>query len=735
MRQWTSVAGSAAVAVAVVLALGAARPAWAQVKGKLDRPPASALDPALVREAARGAVTSGIASLLARQAAPGNGTGLVFPPIPRTIREVTVKYARKSVEVPVYEDVYEKRLVAVRDEYGAPTGFEERPVLVRRVLKGTRTEERLVPDPDGDVERTHRRVVRGEGGTSWLPRGLVGLNGAALYVYAKAGLPRDGQRDELAAALADLVEQTGMPELTWDLAWLSAGLVAHGDPAQRELTQRVLGRLIDGQVREKGAAAGLWGPVSIHYPSLARGIELTVAAAREVEKARAAMEAASDGPRAAQAQAQQRLQRLVEQQDELNRKLDEVSRQGRRLGQATARFKIGEQWELPGLPYDIYNAIIADLDSTAAAAFALDEAQRAGVLPRQTLRVPIGNRPLAPAENTAATVAAAVRAVAAAQLPHGGWHAGNVLTGNSVFAGAPLGRGSLEVDGKLPPLLSPESVRSNLAGGAAALHLSEVGGGGAAARAAARRATPRLLAMIDAWLDAPATALRTRIVYRGESDAYEALVASKGWIDVPPWQERPTAELPLGHVATPFDLLPGALALARYHTADPADPATTPTRAGVYEEVAYRVLLMQQDSGQWTDTGGAPTASSGEQAETLRAAAVRIALQNPDGKRAPRALDRLATTTMGHISDLNTVPRGAFGTLMALAFLLERPVGEIDLSTVAILPDPTESDPDTAAATAPDGDPTELTPDDDAAKVKRPNPALDALVAKVRASS
>lgn len=670
------------------------------------------VDPQALHDAATAAIRNGIATLMARQSAPGNPTGLVFPPVSREVRLVTVRLAWKDVEVPVFDVKTEERLVPKFDEYGNPQGFVKRQIVVQRVRTGTRTERRLVPDPNGDVERQQKRIVYGEGAQAWVPRGLVGLNGQALYVYARAGLASDRHAAMLAFELEQLVNQIGLPDTTWDLAWLAAGLVAHNNPDRREFTQRVLGRLIDGQIRERGDGQGLWGPVCIHYPMLAKGLEAEVLMANEVAAMRKQVEAL---PPAQSARGQAALDKLIDQQSALRRIMNDVSWQGRRMADAIRRYEIDDRWAMPGLPYDIYSYIVVDLDSTVAAAFALDQAQAAGVLPAQTVRTPFQRKPLAPPEATQPTIAAAAQAVVRVQKADGGWDPSNLLLPNKTFGAANIGRGDISVNGVMPALLNAQSLRSNLTGAAALVHLARATPARSPlVRSAIDKADPRMIECVTAWLDADPRDTRRRILYRGEVDKHEDLVESKGQLPVAPWQATAATDLPFGHAATPYDLLPLIAGWTRPYDGSDAQKSRLPK---LVQRVTHRLVVMQEETGQWADEGRGASMSSGDMADTLRVAAVQRAARSAKSGKNTLDLNRWSILNTGPVAEATSSPKGLYATLSSLMFLLESATEPIDMTDAVILPPAGEGEDD--------GD---LMPDDAVAKASRPNPHLDKLL-------
>jgi hypothetical protein len=685
---------------------------------RADEPTEASGDP--LQPAIRAAIENGVATLLARQTAPGNPTSLVFPAMPREVETVTLRYSWQTIQRPAFRNITERRLVAVTDEYGNPAGMAMRNIVVRREIIGTQEERRLIRDDNGNIERTQRRVIYGQGAEARVPHGLIAINGMALYVYAKAGLPRHEHPAALASDLVSLVNQTGLPDMTVDLAWLAAGLIAHDESSHRPLLDRVLGRLIDGQIRERGDAAlpgaGMWGPVCIHYPLLAATIDAEFQLNNQIAPLEARLEKGEQLSRAEMAN----LQRLQDRRNQLARQFSDVSMHGRRLDRVAHDYLVGEQWILPRLPHSPYRYVLADMDSTAVAAFALSEAQKSGVLPQRTHRVTVGSRPLAQPEVTANALNAAIRAVTQQQQAHGGWHASNALLINSIFANSPIGRArDIREDGHTLTLISPETLRSNLTGVAALVHLNRAAGRDQPAiRQAWTRALPRMNEVVQAWLTAPQQTYSRRVLFSGVTDSPEELAAARGLPDRQPPSNDPS-ELPFGGFVTPYDLLHGAMALVR----QPTDPVTDDALShNVYRQVATWLVHQQNTHGQWDDSGRQPLVSSSVHADRLRQEGARIAVQNQRLSREPGSLDRnRRLLAMQEVHD--NPPRGLYATLQALTFLLERPLDEsVDPQKLAILPDPHEMSTEDEVF-----DPESMMPDDAVSGLERPNPHVAAL--------
>jgi hypothetical protein len=263
---------SSLLPITVIAALGLFAPAArGQTKQEeaecLAAPAADQIGAEFLAPAVRQAVANGVATLMARMTAEGNDHGLAFPQSQtfKVIEFVEVPAKRVQVEHPVWEMV-EVEVVEPVLESGQPTG---RFAKVKRKVPGkkigTRTVDQLVPDPNGS--ETMKRPKYGPGGPAAWAVNLPGLNGMALYVLAKAGLGQHPATVKHAAALAEhATEYIGLPDSTFDVAWMAAGFAALGpDSPHEKVAQRLIAKLIDGQIREKGDLEGLWGPVCVNY--------------------------------------------------------------------------------------------------------------------------------------------------------------------------------------------------------------------------------------------------------------------------------------------------------------------------------------------------------------------------------------------------------------------------------------------------------------------------------------
>jgi len=277
-------------------------------------------------------------------------------------------------------------------------------------------------------------ITRVSGGAGTTPRwgeGFVGNNAIVLLAMRKAGIPAtDPEAAGLARRLGDLVNTYGIPDTTWDVAWLGAALSHMPGDELAELRERVLGKLLDGQV-DSGEARGMWGPVCVNPRILAEidGYETAL---------EARMKAATDSGRQPDA-------KLLANRELLQTFKRVSARQGDRYAEVTQNCDIKPDGAPPitvqGLPYSFYSQTFADLETTAYAIFALREAKRNGVLPERSWR-PRGKT----ARLTIASVKAsfvleqAVAALARAQKTDGSWNEHNVHQVRNEFDDRDCGR-------------------------------------------------------------------------------------------------------------------------------------------------------------------------------------------------------------------------------------------------------------------------------------------------------
>ncbi len=703
-------------------------------------PPAEAIQPELLQAATVEATRNGIASLLARLKAPDNDSGLVFPPIPSYDRKrvgterIEVRGEWRMVEVPIYERAYEEALVPKTDEYGNIIGHETKRVLRAGKLIGTTQERRFIRDPKGPDVHTISRALYDKNEAVVVSPGILGLNAMALYVMTQAGLDQDPDVRSLAQDLMRTVDDVGLPDRTWDLAWLAAAYAVMPAGEHDAFLKNLLSKLIDGQITE-GDAAGLWGPICINYDLLARFLVIDVKLRPELISLQKRVDAITDRRSANARQLQAQLDKYQTLMEEVIRARKTCSTQGFGLLEVTRQFKPTDSYLLNGLPYYIYNRIAADMDSTFVATFALAEAARSQRLIDSTIRHRPAGHQLSNPIATRKVVLDALKRVAAAQQQHGGWHETNLLVVNHAFD--PMSEMSLHevpYHGRLPVLPSAESVRSNLAG-AAALEALRIAAGGrtppAGYAVAANRAAPRVQAVLNTLASVPPRIEPDRLVYGKESDPLEE-VDQDGLAVTQTTTPSDPADLPLGYITAPYDTLHGAAILL-----DPSSDRRPDNADALRRRIMYRLLVTQGDDGQWHDAGGYnPAITSSLFPIADMPAALRLSrLQRDQPNRNAQA--KWLPERWQRYANIARFPAGddLYPTLASLVFLTRHLDQSISMEGVTILPSdapPDHSEPPDVTKTPEETHP--MTPDVVATSALRINGALQPLLQHIRAT-
>jgi hypothetical protein len=335
-------------------------------------------------------------------------------------KEVEVYYTRKKVKVPVYEYkmVEQYRTVTHGDSVGA-VGVREK-VMVKVPVKqiGTREEEKLVRDPKGEIHQVEKRPVYGPGGADYWNAFSIGHNALAMYALMEAGVdPGDEIIANPAGSLRRLIEAFGLPDSTWDLAWITAAFSMMPGQHERRLAEEACSKLLDGQI-ESGPAAGLWGPVSINTRLLAEMLKIWETKSAELSKSAGVK--AKDKVRAGGDEA---IRDLIEN---INQDMKRVMMMpAAQVGKGLTVRLTREQEDPISVTthvHNIYNQTSADLESTAVAMYALRVAARNKTLPRETWR-PFGEgkRPILPPKPSSLIITTALRSIARYQEKDGAW--------------------------------------------------------------------------------------------------------------------------------------------------------------------------------------------------------------------------------------------------------------------------------------------------------------------------
>ena len=705
---------------------GAARAAGPADKA-LRSPTADRIPIAEMHAAIDSAVAAGVASVMARIMAEGNESGLAYPPrvARKEIGKKTVPARRVPYEEPVYEVEYaEVEQLVPETSAGQPTGGFVRKkvrVAVRQKLVGKRTRERLVPDPEG--QETMEVTEYGPGGLDVYEADQFGLNGMALYVLGRAGHAHYEAGERLAQSLSDKLDAYGIPDTTFDVAWLAAAFTALGkDSLHAPLAERLVSKLIDGQIREKGEPRGLWGPVCIHYPYFAKLFAMQGQLHQQLEV---------ELPKMLERAPPQQREALAKQGREMRRVYFEflkayraASSQGARMMEITRYWKADEQTVLPGLPLYVYNRVVADVESTAVALFALAAAKQAGMLPAESERVAIRGRKVHPAEKTEATLKLAGETLGDALGKDGGCRALTLQAVNTGFDKSGLPIPGLPYKGTWPALLNLETAVT-CASGLVAIDALTAASVEAAKPVAARREPlrDRVLALAQRWYDD--SAVGRNVHWHAPLDRLQVTageLTKSAAVPVPDAKPLTVAELPWGGRHAQYAVLPGfAAAFADV-------PADRRLDDPLYRSLAFRLVGLQDASGQWT--AAAERFSSGDVALAIERRAT--SLHNQYQVNAPKDPNQAHSFHgLAHTSYVSNDDGQGFATLASLLFLLPAIEGPVKLAGVPILPEP-------VAAATDEGEPKKqpLPPATAAARgVERPNAARAAVYDAIMAAA
>lgn len=362
--------------------------------------------------------------------------------IDRQIEEYTVRYKKVVVTIPVYKNHYETQEVIVPVKEGSVTVMKKvtRRVLVRREQVGERKVERLQQDPEGDIVKTRNKVkiTRGPGGPDVETMNWAGRNAMALYTLLEAGVDPNEVTElaDMATALDAHLNQHGLPDDTYDLAWATAALSRYPGGHYHGTVQKLTARLISGQCTAKDGQ-GLWGPVCVNPDQLK-------AVVVEFERVQAAADKLKrEGKIARKGEQPGKLEtELKAAQEDIAWVFSMISRNGPWFSLATKRWTIQGDGEavsgrvVSGWPYNVYQFTMADLQSTALALFALRVAHEHDALPESfdfRLLRGVTNKPLAKPMQTQKQLMQTLQTLTRMHDPRKGWDEAIVWQTNSAF--------------------------------------------------------------------------------------------------------------------------------------------------------------------------------------------------------------------------------------------------------------------------------------------------------------
>lgn len=473
------------------------------------------------------------------------------------------KYREEVREIPVYEYEYEEYEVLQKVRVGdsAEAVDTYRKVKKRRVVSrkqvGTKKVTRLVRDPEGSIEREHKVPKYGPGGADIWSRYSVGDNALALYAMRRAGVSYDDATIyKLAANLENFLSHYGMPDDTWDLAWLTAAFATLPVDSHGKSAEALASKLMDGQLRD-GSAAGLWGPVAVHTALLAEQVAEVNELATKFQDAK---KAANDGKRE---------QRTYQEMDEKYRTaladLSRVATFGMTGHTIEMHLSVKAEWvpsiKLAGLTDYIYNQRSADLGSTAVALYALAQAADHGTLPKQLWR-PATSR--IEAEPPSRLISTSMKALASKLVEKRDWDEMNHFQAVDDFQKVQIFPGVPRADTPFPNLISTTTPLSTAQG---------------------------FSAMSDAHRIAASKALQNK--YRPHmAKGLELLRASaEGFL------ESVTDQEPAASLLAPYDQLLFLSEVTRRADSPKED------RRDLWEPLAARLLSLKTANGNWEIKG------------------------------------------------------------------------------------------------------------------------------------
>jgi len=393
-------------------------------------------------------------------------------------KTVTIRYREetKVIDAPIYKYEYETYEITVPVKQGSETGAavtyrkEQRRRVKSRTQTGTEKKKitHHVRDDAGSIERKHVKPVYGPGGPDVWGHDVLGQNAMVLYALRVAGVgPQETPAVQLAENLSEFVKHYGMPDTTWDLAWLTAAFSTMPTNRYAATTEKLASKLMDGQILD-GTARGLWGPSCINTPLLAD-------MATRLQRLGAAIPEAKKRAQSGSIEATRMLDKAEGEYRDTLREIKRVAL-GAMAGNkievhVNVESRMGEKALVQGLIDYIYNQRSADIESTALALFALRKASDRKILPQKLWRPSTPIRAELRQNATARVVLSrAIHALVGTQRQDSGWSQLNWHQPVTEFARLTTFPGLPPAKVQFPRLKSDQNLLSNAQGFTALLN-------------------------------------------------------------------------------------------------------------------------------------------------------------------------------------------------------------------------------------------------------------------------
>ena len=560
--------------------------------------------------------------LLETLLSPEQDSPLVYPAHAaiKKVGEKVVERRYRKEKRPIYETKKVERLVPKKDEYGNVTGYEKKMVDVRvsdRVV-GHKTVQ--VPDPEGDIVRKITVPIL-DRSNKMLPRGWWGMNAQAIVLLNRCGLGKTGQVQGMMRELERLMNMFGMPDTTWDLAWLSIAWTEMTATSEEYQTRRdaLIGRIVDGAFmygNSRNPGVGMWGPVSINHHAQAKLFSIELELQNLFVETEKALEAAST-KRKRKALSDE-YQKISVALGEIKKANKAISQQGRRLSEVERPWKMDETYKCTGITYYMYNRDITDIESTAVAALALHTAKAFNALPEVTPREKVRGRILVKGLESIDVIENAYNALFDLGDEKGSFDSGAILHPIDTYddipnlAGVPLAI-------TLPQLLRRETWQSHTSALASIYLFEDLVSERTRSKVRDRdeilpALEKRVQDIIAEYIKADPNKVDWVHPHHNEADALVDLDKNNGWPRETQKKKRkkdpatPVDKLSVGYLRTPRALLEQLSTLLQRDEQSPLQAAC--------KNVTYRLLIEQADDGSWHAQSprgfGSPGMSSGE---------------------------------------------------------------------------------------------------------------------------